>query len=254
MRPDALRGAGHDCATAVVFLTRVPVPWHIPDLEQRLPRATPWFPLVGLGIGAVGALAWALVALLGDPLLAAIAAVAATALVTGAFHEDGLADTWDGLGGSPECERALAIMKDSRIGTYGTLAVVLVVLARIAALSALAGAAVAALLGAHVLARLSSLPLIRALPYARSDGGTGKPFAGGVSRGGLAAAAAFSAAVSLLLWGFIGAVAVWLAGAAVVVVTGWWYYRRLGGITGDTLGATNQLVELAAYLALLALL
>lgn len=253
MRSERLPDAVHDVATAMVFLTRIPIPWQVPDLDARLPRCTPWFPLVGVLVGAIGALAWWLGASAGNALIGAIAAVAATALVTGAFHEDGLADTFDGLGGSPDRERALTIMKDSRIGAFGTVALVLVLLARIGALLSLGGAAVAALIGAHALARLSSLPLIRWLPYARADGGTGKPFAGGVSDIGLAVAVGATALLTLVLWG-ASALVVWLVVALLVGVTGWWYYRRLGGITGDTLGATNQFVELGCYLALVAML
>lgn len=253
MRSERLPDAVHDVATAMVFLTRIPIPWQVPDLDARLPRCTPWFPLVGVLVGAIGALAWWLGASAGNALIGAIAAVAATALVTGAFHEDGLADTFDGLGGSPGRERALTIMKDSRIGAFGTVALVLVLLARIGALLSLGGAAVAALIGAHALARLSSLPLIRWLPYARADGGTGKPFAGGVSDIGLAVAVGATALLTLVLWG-ASALVVWLVVALLVGVTGWWYYRRLGGITGDTLGATNQFVELGCYLALVAML
>lgn len=242
----------HDAATALVFLTRIPVPWTIPDIEARLPRSTPWFPVIGALIGLVGAAAWWGAHALWGPLPAAIAAVAATVLVTGAFHEDGLADTFDGLGGSPERERALDIMKDSRLGSYGALALMLTVIARIVALLLLGTAAPAALVGAHALARFSSLPLIRWLPYARDDGGTGKPFAGGVGITGLIVALAFTATLTGLLWQLQAAV-VWLAAAAIVLLLALWFRRRLQGITGDTLGATNQLVELTALLTLAAL-
>lgn len=253
MTVERLRDWADDCATAVVFLTRIPIPWQVDDLDGRLARCTPWFPVVGGALGVLAAIAWVLGNALGGPALGAVAAVAVTALATGAFHEDGLADTFDGLGGSPDRERALAIMKDSRIGAFGTVALVLILLARVVALTALGPAAVGALIGGHALARLSSLPLIRRLPYARADGGTGKPFAGGVTDTGLLGATAFAALLSLALWGS-AAVVVWLAGAVVMLVTGAWYRRRLGGITGDTLGATNQFVELATYLALLAVL
>jgi len=240
----------HDAATALLFLTRIPVPWHVPDVEGRLGRCTPWFPLVGVLVGAVGALAWWGGAALANPLIGAVAAVAATALLTGAFHEDGLADTFDGLGGSPERARALEIMKDSRLGTYGAMALTLVLLGRVCALISLGPQAPLALLGAHAVARFSSLPAIRWLPYARADGGTGKAFAGGVSRPGLLAAAAFTAVLTLALWHRAAPVA-WAAAALVGLLLAGWFRRRLGGITGDTLGATNQFCELACYLALL---
>lgn len=250
---DSLRRHVDDAATAVVFLTRIPVPWTIPDMEQRLPRATTWFPVVGLLVGVVGAAAWVLADAFLGRVIAAVCAVAVTALITGAFHEDGLADTFDGLGGSQDRERALEIMKDSRLGTYGALALALVLLGRVVALAELHTLAPAALVGAHVLARWSSLPLIRALPYARAEGGTGKPFAGGVTETGLAIATSFAALVTLALWG-IQAVAVWLAVVLIGLLLAAWYRRRLGGITGDTLGAVNQFTELTALLVLVALL
>ena len=241
----------HDLATAVIFLTRVPIPWHVPDVATRLHRCTPWFPLVGVLVGACGALVWAVVALIGPPPLAALAAVATTALVTGAFHEDGLADTFDGLGGSPDRETALAIMKDSRLGTFGAVALFVGLAGRVAALIALGGLAPVALVGAHALARYSSLPAIRWLAYARSDGGTGKPFAGGISAPGLLAASGATLVLSAVLLGAAFAAA-WLGAAVAAAAVIGWSRRRLGGITGDTLGAANQAAELGVYLALIA--
>jgi adenosylcobinamide-GDP ribazoletransferase len=243
----------HDAATAVIFLTRVPVPWTVPDVTARIHRCTPWFPAVGVLVGGVGALAWWLAALVWPPVIAAIVAVAVTVLATGAFHEDGLADTFDGLGGSPERERALEIMKDSRVGTYGAVVLFLALAGRIAALTALGGLAPAALIGAHALARCSSLPPIRWLAYARSDGGTGKPFAGGISVNGLIAALAGTALLTLVLFGG-AAPATWIAAALGAGLILAWSRARLGGITGDTLGAANQTAELAVYLALLAVI
>ncbi|WP_067561224.1 adenosylcobinamide-GDP ribazoletransferase [Halofilum ochraceum] len=243
----------HDAATAVIFLTRLPVPWTVPDVADRIHRCTPWFPAVGVLVGGIGALAWWLAALVWPPVIAAIVAVAVTALATGAFHEDGLADTFDGLGGSPDRERALDIMKDSRVGTYGVTALVLVLAGRVAALTALGGAAPAALIGAHSLARCSSLPPIRWLNYARREGGTGKPFAGGITLNGLIAALAATALLTVVLFGNV-AVVTWIAGAVGAGLIVAWSRARLDGITGDTLGAANQIAELAVYLALLAAL
>lgn len=240
----------HDAASAWLFLTRVPVPWHVPDVEARLGRATPWFPAVGAAVGAAGALAWWLGDALANPLIGAVAAVATTVLVTGAFHEDGLADTFDGLGGAPDRERALAIMADSRLGAFGAVALVLVLVGRIAALVSLGAQAPAALVGAHALARLAGLPLLRWLPSAR-DRGTTAAFAGAPRAPGLALAALATLLLTALLWGAAAAWA-WLAAAGVVLALGAWFRRRLGGVTGDALGATSQLAELAVYLALLA--
>lgn len=244
--------AGVDAAAlAVAFLTRLPVPWPLPGDRDALARSTPWFPVVGLGIGACGALAWWLAAALWGPALAALAAVAATVVATGALHEDGVADTFDGLGSGGERERALAIMKDSQLGAYGALALGLVLAARVLALVALGPAAPAALVGAHGLARYASLPLLRWLPYARVDGGTGQPFAGGASAAGLLTVTLLTLVVTAALWG-TAALAAWLACAGVVALFAAWCRRRLGGITGDTLGAAIVLAELAIYLALAA--
>ncbi len=249
--PSAAREALDDAAVAWLFLTRVPVPWVISRVEERMARASAWFPVVGAVVGVVGAAVFALGASLWGPVVGALTAVAATALLTGAFHEDGLADTFDGLGGGASPEQALSIMRDSRIGTFGALALGLVTALRVAALAALGAQAPAALVGAHALGRYSSLPLIRWLPYARSDGGAGEAFAAGAGRGGFRAATAFALVLTGLLWG-TSAVMVWAAGVAVTLCAGVWLRRRLGGTTGDGLGATNQLVETAAYLALAA--
>lgn len=242
----------HDAAAAWLFLTRIPVPWRVPDVEARLGRSTPWFPAVGAAVGAAGALAWWLGDALADPLVGAVAAVAVTALVTGALHEDGLADTFDGLGGAAARERALARMRDSHLGSYGAVALVLVLLGRVAALVSLGPRAPAALVGAHALSRLAGPVLLQWLPYARADGGTGTAFAGGAGRAPLALAALATLALTLLLWGPAAAAWAWLAAGVVVLTLGAWFRRRLGGVTGDTLGAACQLGELAVYLALLA--
>lgn len=250
--PSALKRALDDAAVAWLFLTRVPVPWVISRVDERMARAGPWFPLVGALVGLIGAAAFALGAILWGAVVGALVAVAATTLLTGGFHEDGLADTFDGLGGGASREQALSIMRDSRIGTFGALALGLVTALRVAALAALGGHAVAALVGAHALGRYSSLPLVRWLPYARSDGGTAGVLAGGVAPCGLWAATGFALALTAVLWG-VAAFAVWAAAAVMTLLWGAWLQRRLGGVTGDGLGATNQCVETVSYLALAAL-
>jgi len=247
---EAWRRARDDAAAALVFLTRIPVPWYVPAIEQRLHRASVWFPVVGIVVGGIGAtVAWLATAAFG-PLIAALLAVTVTAAVTGAFHEDGLADTFDAAGAGDRAS-ALAIMRDSRMGTFGGLALGLVTALRVAALAALGPAAPAALVGAHTLARYAALPLIRWLAYARADGGAAKPFAGGIGGAALAIATAVTAAVTLALWQAT-ALAVWAVAALIVAAGAGWARRRLGGITGDVLGAANQLVETAAYLVLVA--
>lgn len=244
-----------DFLVALRFLTRVPVPDTVPHDAAALARSTSWFPVVGLVVGVWGALVFAGAATLWSPLVAAFVATGATVMLTGAFHEDGLADAADGLGGGWSTEQVLAIMKDSRIGSYGAVALLLVVGTKVAAVAALGERdvlpAARALVAAHVLARWSSLPLIYWLPYVREQSATGKPFAGSVTLTRLVAGSAV--ALGVIVWA-LGweALAAGIAACIVTPLAGAYFRRRIGGITGDCLGAANQLVELATYLAVLA--
>jgi adenosylcobinamide-GDP ribazoletransferase len=182
----------------------------------------------------------------------------ATIVLTGAFHEDGLADTFDGLGGAVSREKALAIMKDSRLGTYGTLALLTVLALKATALVTLGAQAVSALLLAHSASRALPVALIRGLPYAGDiEAAKAKPLSTQVSRVGVGVATAWTLVVAggLVGAGLLGASAVALAlavAALVALVMALWLRQRLGGFTGDTLGATQQLGELAIYLSLAA--
>jgi adenosylcobinamide-GDP ribazoletransferase len=217
------------------------------------------FPAVGWLVGAVGAATCAAALALWPPWVAAALGTAATVLLTGAFHEDGLADVADGLGGSLQRERALEIMRDSRIGAFGAIALVLALSLKLGLLTALAarGAEQAALaiVAAHVLSRLAPLVLMGKLPYVGGEAAKSKPLADAVSAASLRIAVLWSipaAAVVVLGFGAIPAVAV----AVLVGMTTWaamsWFRRRLHGFTGDCLGATQQLCELTVYLALAA--
>ncbi len=236
---------------AFTFLTRLPLPGAAQVDAEVLARSAVWFPVVGAVVGGLGGLTLTLAGRLWPPPVAAALSLLGTVLLTGAFHEDALADAADGLGGGRDRDRILEIMKDSRIGSYGAVALVLVLSARLGCLAALAPVDGArALIAAHVLARWSSLPLMKALPYARTEG-TGKPFVASVTGTRLVAGTLLAA---ILVVPAIGprALAAGLAAAAVTAAAGWYFRTRLGGITGDCLGATNQLVELTTYLAVLA--
>jgi adenosylcobinamide-GDP ribazoletransferase len=240
---------------ALRFLTRVPVPALVPHDAAALARSTPWFPAVGVLVGVVGALAFAAGSVLWSPSVAAFVATGATVWLTGAFHEDGLADAADGLGGGWTAEQVLSIMKDSRIGSYGAVALVLVIGTKVSALAAIGAhdalPAARALVVGHVLGRWSSLPLLYWLPYVREQSATGKPFAGSVTVPRLVAGSAFALGVMVWALGW-RALAAGLAASVVTALAGTYFRRRLGGLTGDCLGAANQLVELATYLAVLA--
>jgi len=209
--------------TAVQFLTRVPVPAWVGHSPDQLNHATRYFPLVGVAVGALGAgVFWAASQGL-PPLAAATLSIVATVLATGAFHEDGLADTCDGLFGGWTRDDALRIMKDSRLGTFGVAGLALT-LATKAALLHDPWAMIAAGAGS----RFMAVTLIAALPYVRESE--------------LAIAGACGLVPLLLLARPILSlvlIAVLTAGLAR------WFRRRLGGYTGDTLGATQQVTELA---------
>jgi adenosylcobinamide-GDP ribazoletransferase len=213
---------------ALGFLTRAPVP------SAGLIRAAPLFPVVG---GALGALVGATALGLGHvvpPLVAAAVAVALELVVTGALHVDGLADSADGLAGRDR-DHALAIMRDHAVGTYGACALILDLVAKTAALAHLD--AILPVVGAFALSRAAALPLAAALPYARPGEGTGRLLAERLTVRSAAAAVLVAAAIAV-------AAGIAHAIAALVVVTAAVYAlarRRLGGVTGDVMGAAIEL-------------
>jgi adenosylcobinamide-GDP ribazoletransferase len=242
-------GSVRAAAAAVAFLTRVPVGRLAALGPDDVARGAVFFPVVGAGIGAlVGGVAVGLDSRL-TVLLAAALAVAAEALVTGAIHLDALADTADGLG-APTRERALEVMREPAIGSFGATALGLGLLVKTAALAALLDGAdpVLAALAAFALGRAAPLALSWALPYARAGGGTGASLAGAGRALWLAAGLLVGIGAAV---GALGLRGLWLAaGAAVaVVLVGLVARRRFGGVTGDVLGAG---VELATVLALVA--
>lgn len=237
---------------AVTFLTRIPVggfPYH--EAEARW--ASSWFPAVGAALGALYAGVHGL-GLVASAELAAVLVVAAALYVTGAFHEDGLADTADALGGAVSRERALEIMKDSRIGSYGAAALTVVLLLRVALLVRLQDQAFWVLLLSESLSRCGAVWLMTALPYATEDAHAKSRQ---LARAGWAqAVVALGWSVALLAFaGAAGAVPVRLGclllatGLAATWFMGWRARLRLGGVTGDVLGATQQVTSVAVQLA-----
>jgi adenosylcobinamide-GDP ribazoletransferase len=237
---------------AFVFLTRLPV-GGFPYTDDEWSWAAAHFPLVGLILGGLmGGVDRALLPL-GD-LAAALGAIGASLFLTGAFHEDGLADTCDALGGAFDREKILLILKDSRIGAFGACALVISIAGRAALLARLGLDAAWALPLVCTAARLGPVWQIAALPYVTSAASRSR----GVARARMTqawVATAWSvsvgvAAVAMRHFGAARVAAVFTAVAVVTLVSGWRYTRRLGGFTGDFLGATEQLCELAAFGAL----
>lgn len=235
---------------ALVLLTRVPARRRVSH-EASMGRSLPWFPVIGALVGLVVAGVYALGRVLWPAELAAAVAIGAGVAVTGALHEDGLADTADTLGASDR-EDALRILRDPRHGSYGVVAIVASVLVRSFALSAHgAAAATSALVAAHALSRGATVVALRMSTPARHDG-LGAAYARRATTGRALAAgliALVAAAAAMSLWGVVAAgAAAPLAYATVRGAT-----RRIGGMTGDVLGALEQVVECSVLLAAAAL-
>jgi adenosylcobinamide-GDP ribazoletransferase len=244
---------------ALQFLTRVPVPLTAFD-PRWLHASARHFPLVGALVGAVAALVLWGAAAFWPPGVAVLLSMAASAWLTGAFHEDGLADTCDGLGGAATRERALAIMKDSRLGSYGALGLGLTLALKATALTALVDLSLSAALAASVLAhgvsRACAVAVLGLLPYAGDvahakakplarPAGTAAPLMAAAWTLGLGAALTIAAPLTPLRCALAIACAL-----GVAAVCARWFVRRLGGYTGDTLGGIQQWSELAVYLVL----
>jgi len=252
---EALRRAASDLALAVTFLTILPLPARAAHGSLGVvggPRSgAAFFPLVGALVGALagGVLVLAEPAL--GPLLAATLAVTVLVVVTGALHQDGLADCADGLGARGGTANRLAVMRDSAVGVFGVLALLAWGLLLVGALAGLdSTSALHALITAAATGRWSALLHGAVAPPARSDG-LGAAFA--VSRSAFAVATVIAAAVALLTNPPLQGLATLAAGAVVATVVSLWARRSLGGRTGDTLGATVALTETVVCLTLLAL-
>ena len=266
---------------AIQFFTRIPVTGRLATWvgfsPAMLRASAAHFPGVGWLVGAFAAICtWGLLAVLPNtafaPLVAAVFGTVVSVLMTGAFHEDGLADVADGLGGSLNRERALDIMKDSRVGAFGAIAIMLALLAKVALLALLGslstGLVVFALFAAHVVSRTWPLLTIRLLPHVGDTAQSkSKPLADQISLGALltafcwcfwALALVFIAPAAIKMVAFplqagawLGIISGGLAASALAWAWMWrWFTHRLQGFTGDCLGATQQACEIAMYLGM----
>ncbi|MEX1664295.1 adenosylcobinamide-GDP ribazoletransferase [Zhongshania arctica] len=237
---------------AVGFLSRIPVPADPDFSEDKLNGASRYFPLVGILVAGVSALVFVgAAALFGNQLIAVLLAMVASILLTGAFHEDGFADSCDGFGGGWTPEDVLRIMKDSRIGTYGGVGLILVLSLKAAALFAMATPAIliSALFWAHIVSRWLSVSYLLDLHYVRGEGKS-KPLA-------------TTMPLSHWLWSGLPILALFvftdspplipLCLALLVFRFAFAAYlrRRIGGYTGDALGAAQQVAEIIVYLVFL---
>ncbi len=229
---------------ALTFLTKLPWPWRGPADEAALARSMFWFPWIGALLGLGFWVAWAgLQKILPAPAAAALL-LALTVWVTGGLHLDGLADTADGLGGGRTPAECLRIMKDSRVGAFGVISLILMLLLKFSLFLSLATptGSTRVLLLYPVVSRGGMVLLAYLSPYARSEGGLGQAMTLGVSSRVLAGAVLSAGVLSFLILGAWGLAL--FGGAGVLVWLGSLYFQhRLGGITGDVLGATNEVLE-----------
>lgn len=247
-----MQGVWFDFLDSIQFLTRVPVPSH-PYREDALARAVKFFPVIGLLVGGSAAGVYMLLDAHLPKMVTAALVLTFLVCLTGCFHEDALADTADGFGGGWNREQILTILHDSRIGSYGGAALVLSLVLRLLLLSSLSRAQVfPVMMAAHVLCRWTTLPLSYLLPAAREisskgSAGQGARVASLTTKATLVGGTLFSfvSAMVLLRWHALAPI---LAAVFVTALTGIYFKRRIGGVTGDCFGATNQITEIAVYL------
>lgn len=249
---------------ALGYFTRLRIPERIGWSANELNRAVRYFPLIGAGVGAITAIVLLAGASVSSSSFAIVLSMTASVLITGAFHEDGLADSADGFGGGYTRERVLGIMQDSRIGSFGAMALILALLGKFALLSDLSGKslviAATSLVIAHAASRAIALLVMVLLPYAKPDrpSKAGPVAEGigiqewGIGLGTGLAPLAFAGACGAIPAS--AAIAVLVAGGLTLLIATRYFRRRIGGYTGDCLGAVQQISELAIYLAILSTL
>ena len=236
--------------TAMTFLTRIPVSKLSINNEHSLLNSSVYFPIIGIVVGLLIGLCFIISSHFWNPSIAIIISLTTGVLLTGAFHEDGLADVCDSMG-SFDRDMKLSIMKDSRLGTYGVTGLTCLFLLKFFSLSSIAHEqqnVLVIFMIAHCLSRWSSLPLIYLNPYVSRDSKSGKNLiAGATNQNRLLAASLFTVLVLITL-GSGNTIMLIFGSVMVLVISQYYFQKSFGGITGDCLGATNQLTELMVYL------
>ncbi len=232
--------------SALMFLTRIPCPSWVDHNERSLAESVVYFPVVGFLVGVMGAGTYLAVGLAYDRMFAATVGIAATVIVTGAFHEDAFADVCDGFGGWTPVRR-LEIMRDSRVGSFGVIGLALLVLGKVALLAAMPRwlAPIAFVIG-HAVGRWSSLVILARYPSVTNSSSLANPLTSSVTPIRLLAATLVILIVCSM--GGMGTVVLVPIGAmALSLSAGRFFTGWVGGISGDCLGATTQAVELVCY-------
>ncbi|MDY0041019.1 MAG: adenosylcobinamide-GDP ribazoletransferase [Desulforhabdus sp.] len=234
---------------AIRFLTIVPFFRTIKTSEEDLVRSMAFYPLAGFIIGIYLVVIRIFFGLFFSSSLTDIIVIISLVIVTGALHLDGLADTADGLAGGRNKEKVLAIMKDTKIGSFGVAGIVGVIILKISALGEIPEFTKAsALIAMPVLSRWSVVQIAACLPYARPGDGTGKIF---VCRSGLLESFVSSMTAILIVAGLflIQGFLIMILIAGMTVIMGLFFFKWIGGVTGDSLGAAIELNEIAVLLA-----
>ncbi|MFB9134291.1 adenosylcobinamide-GDP ribazoletransferase [Vibrio sp. AK197] len=238
---------------ALSFFSRIPTPESTPYSEERMNRAGRYFPLVGMLLGCLCTQIYHLAIQVFSPDVAIFLTMVASLLLTGAFHEDGLADMSDGIGGGMTQEKRLSIMKDSRIGTYGASALLMALLGKYVLLSDLVtlGSLLPVWIVAYTLSRAVAISLVYSMPYVSDlDASKSKPLAHRQTKTDLAVII-LTGAIPCLLWDVELAATLFVVALVFRWLFQFWLTKRLGGFTGDCLGAAQQVMELLIYLTLL---
>lgn len=245
---------------AIQFFTRIPVPAWVGHSLQQLDQSLRYFPLLGMGVGALAAIVLWLCTLVLPVEVAVVLSMLATVWITGAFHEDGLSDFADGIGGGYGREKILAIMKDSHIGAYGVIAIVFALLLKYQMLLTLTAKhsfvfVAVTMVAAHCISRLMAVSLMQTQSYVRADqSARAKPAVQKLNRNSVFIAVVTGMAAMVLLF-IVGASIVNITAALACTLLfrlylGRQLYKKLGGYTGDCLGAMQQITEIGFYLGL----
>ncbi|MEM7549055.1 MAG: adenosylcobinamide-GDP ribazoletransferase [Bacteroidota bacterium] len=235
--------------TALMFYTRIPCPSWVDHSPEYINKSTRYFSAIGVIVGAIGALVFTLSAQLFSQSISILLSMIATIWVTGAFHEDGFADVLDGFGGGWTKEQKLTIMKDSRLGTYGTVGLILILLLKYQAIHELPIHFIPfSIISAHTFSRFFASTLITYLPHVTSEGSKTKPVADGMPARSVILSFVIALPTLLLFrnWIIITVIPILLLFSFYMAYK---FRKNIGGYTGDCLGATQQICELGFYLS-----
>lgn len=237
--------------TALMFYSKIPGPKWVPFTKEHLDATSRYFPLVGIIVGSIGALVFVVADYIFPLPIAIILSMISTIAVTGYFHEDGFADICDGFGGGNTKEKILTIMKDSRVGAFGAIGIWLMLSIKYLSLSEINSIILpASIVAAHSISRFATSTLMFTHKYVRENDPTGKALANRISIPNLLIGGIIGISPLLLFNNFYYFL-ILIPVAIVTLILGQYFKSRIGGYTGDCLGATQQITEVTVYLCLL---